>query len=399
MVALDQYKISSEIIKISKHHIKPNQIDSDAKSIIKKLNKGGFKGFIVGGFVRDSILGLQPKDCDVVTDATPEEIKNLLPRTRIIGRRFKIVHARSGRNITEISTFRSSSKKDIQKSNKGLLLRDNNYGTIEDDVFRRDFTINALYLDIEKMEIIDFVGGFKDIKNGNLKSIGDSFKRFNEDPVRILRAIRFKAKLNLSLESKLESDMKKLSPLLKEISSGRKYEEVLKMLLTGNSQSIMQEMQKYNLLDYLLPLTKGFLSSKKDKRFIFNALKNTDERYKKNMTLTPSFLFAVLLWPALINQIGELNSKKIKIHNISRAASLILKKHNLHCFIPGRIQQSIKETWELQGMLLKVPEKSKITLKHKRFRAGYDFLLLREKSGENLGGVGQWWTKKISYEN
>ena len=151
MVALDQYKISPEIIKISKHHIKPNQIDSDAKSIIKKLNKGGFKGFIVGGFVRDSILGLQPKDCDVVTDATPEEIKNLLPRTRIIGRRFKIVHARAGRNITEISPFRSSSKKDIQKSNKGLLLRDNNYGTIEDDVFRRDFTINALYLDIEKM--------------------------------------------------------------------------------------------------------------------------------------------------------------------------------------------------------------------------------------------------------
>ena len=159
----------------------------------------------------------------------------------------------------------------------------------------------------------------------------------------------------------------------------------------------MSEMQNHDLLDYLLPLTKDFLNSKKDKRFIFNVLKNTDERYKRNKTLTPSFLFAVLLWPALINKTGSLNSKKIKIHNISRAANLVLKKHNQDCFIPARIQQSIKETWELQAMLLKIPEKSKIALKHKRFRAGYDFLLLREKSGENLGGAGQWWTKKIAY--
>ena len=316
MVAVNQYKISPEIIGISKHRIKPDQIDNDAKSIIKKLNNGGFKGYIVGGFVRDSILGLKPKDCDVVTNATPEEIKNLLPRTRIIGKRFKIVHARSGRNITEISTFRSSNQSNTKKSSEGLLLRDNNYGNIEDDVFRRDFTINALYLDVEKMEIIDFVEGFQDIKNGDLKSIGDSFERFKEDPVRILRAIRFKAKLNLNIDNKLGRDMKKLSYLLKEISSGRKYEETLKLLLTGNSQSIMSEMQNHDLLDYLLPLTKDFLNSKKDKRFIFNVLKNTDERYKRNKTLTPSFLFAVLLWPALINKTGSLNSKKIKIHNI-----------------------------------------------------------------------------------
>ena len=160
MVAIDQYNISPEIIKVSKHHIEVDQIDSDARSIIQRLNRAGFKGYIVGGFVRDSILGLKPKDCDVVTDATPEQVNSLLPRTRIIGRRFKIVHSRSGRKITEISTFRSSSQRNTQKSNKGLVLRDNNYGNIEDDAFRRDFTINSLYLDIEKMEIIDFVGGF-----------------------------------------------------------------------------------------------------------------------------------------------------------------------------------------------------------------------------------------------
>ena len=397
MVAIDQYNISPEIIKVSKHHIEFDQIDSDARSIIQRLNKAGFKGYIVGGFVRDSILGLKPKDCDVVTDATPEQVNGLLPRTRIIGRRFKIVHSRSGRKITEISTFRSSSQRNTQKSNKGLVLRDNNYGNIEDDAFRRDFTINSLYLDIEKMEIIDFVGGYKDLQNKKLKSIGDSFERFKEDPVRILRAIRFKAKLSLDLDKKLEADMKKLSYLLKEISSGRKYEETLKMLLTGNAELIMTEMNSHNLLEHLLPLTKDFLNSKKDKRFIYNALKNTDDRYSKNKSLTPAFLFSVLLWPAIVNKMGGLTSKKTKLHNVSRAASLILKRQNENCFIPGRIQQSIKETWELQIMLLRVPEKSKVTLKHKRFRAGYDLLLLREGSGENLGGVGKWWTEKISY--
>ncbi len=393
---LSQGDKDPEIIKISNHHIKEENIDKDAKSIIVNLNDAGFEAFIVGGFVRDSLLGLKPKDCDVVTNATPEEIKNAIPKTRIIGRRFKIVHARSGRKITEISTFRSSSQRTTKKSGAGILLRDNNYGTIEDDAFRRDFTINSLYLDVNSMEIIDFVGGFEDLRNKILRSIGDSSQRFREDPVRILRAIRFKSKLNLFLERKLEKDLTKLSYLLAEISSGRKYEETLKMFLTGNAESIMHEMQRYKITEYLLPLTKGFLNAKKERKLIFNALKNTDKRFNENKTLTPSFLFAVLLWPALKNRIGDLNSKKIKIPKISQASNIILKKHNEHCFIPNRIQKSIKETWEMQIMLLRIPEKSKITLKHPRFRAAYDFLLLREKSGENLGGAGDWWSKKIS---
>lgn len=395
-MALDQYNKLPEIIKISHHHIEAEQIDKAAKSIINQLTAAGFEAFIVGGFVRDSILGLKPKDCDVVTNATPDEIKTVIPRSRIIGRRFKIVHARAGRKITEISTFRSSSQRETKKSHKGLLLRDNNYGNIEEDAFRRDFTVNSLYLDITKMEVIDFVGGFKDLQNNILRSIGESSLRLREDPVRILRAIRFKAKLNLSLERELEKEISKLAHLLKEVSSGRKYEETLKMFLTGNAESIMYEMQNYNITEYLLPLTKGYLGAKKDRRLIFNALKNTDKRFHQNKTLTPSFLFSVLLWPALINKIGELNSKKIKIPKISKASNIILRRHNEHCFIPNRIQKSIKETWEMQIMLLRIPEKSKITLNHTRFRAAYDFLLLREKSGENLGGAGDWWTKKIS---
>ena len=202
-MVLSQGDKDPEIIKISNHHIKEENIDKDAKSIISNLQDAGFEAFIVGGFVRDSLLGLKPKDCDVVTNATPEEVKNVIPKTRIIGRRFKIVHARSGRKITEVSTFRSSSQRTTKKSGAGILLRDNNYGTIEDDAFRRDFTINSLYLDINSMEIIDFVGGFEDLRNKLLRSIGDSSQRFREDPVRILRAIRFKSKLNLFLEKKL----------------------------------------------------------------------------------------------------------------------------------------------------------------------------------------------------
>ena len=385
-----------EIYTVSDHHISKEQIDKKARSIISKLNEAGHKAYIVGGFVRDSLMGKNPKDCDIVTNATPEEIKEIIPRTRIIGRRFKIVHARAGKEIIEISTFRSSSQKDTRKSNKGILLRDNNYGTIEEDAFRRDFTINSLYLDIERMEVLDFVGGFKDLQEGILRCIGDSSKRFREDPVRIIRAVRFKSKLGLALERKLEKDMSKSSYLLGEISSGRKYEETLKMFLTGNGYSIMAEMQNYKIIEYLLPLTKNFMNAKKDRRLIFNALKDTDKRFNQNKTLTPSFLFAVLLWPALINKIGEVNSKKIKIPKVSKVANLILKKHNEYCFIPKRIQSSIKEIWEIQVMLLRIPEKSHITLKHKRFKAAYDFLLLREKSGEDLGGAGDWWTRKIS---
>tara|TARA_E500000331_G_scaffold268560_1_gene259926 strand:- start:14 stop:1204 length:1191 start_codon:yes stop_codon:yes gene_type:complete len=395
-LALDQYNAQPEIIKVSEHRINSQTIDKDAKSIIYQLTESGFEAFIVGGFVRDSILGLKPKDCDVVTNATPEEIKKAVSRTRIIGRRFKIVHARTGKKITEISTFRSSSQNNTKKSHKGILIRDNNYGNIEDDAFKRDFTINSLYLDVKRMEVIDFVGGYKDLRNKQLRSIGNSSERFREDPVRILRALRFKSKLDLSLEKKLETDISKLSHLLREISSGRKYEETLKMFLTGNAQTILSEMQKYKITEYLLPLTNGFLASKKDRRFIFNALKNTDIRFHQDKTLTPAFLFAVLLWPALINKTGELNYKKIKIPKISSASNMILKRHNEHCFIPNRIQKAIKEIWEMQIILLRIPEKSKTSLRHPRFRAAYDFILIREKSGENLYGAGEWWTKKIS---
>ena len=232
-------KISpAEIISFSKHKISRKDIDKDVLSIAERLEIEGHSSYVVGGFIRDSILGLVPKDFDIATDATPEQIRRIIPKSRIIGRRFKIVHARFGRKIIEISTFRSSDQRHIEKSSQGLVLRDNTYGSIEEDAFRRDFTINSLYLNMKTMDILDFVGGYQDLNNKRLKSIGDSSKRFREDPVRILRAIRFKAKLGLELDPELEKNIVSLSYLLDEIPSGRNYEETIKMFLTGNSIEI-----------------------------------------------------------------------------------------------------------------------------------------------------------------
>ena len=211
----------AEIISFSKHKISRKDIDKDVLSIAERLEIEGHSSYVVGGFIRDSILGLVPKDFDIATDATPEQIRRIIPKSRIIGRRFKIVHARFGRKIIEISTFRSSDQRHIEKSSQGLVLRDNTYGSIEEDAFRRDFTINSLYLNMKTMDILDFVGGYQDLNNKRLKSIGDSSKRFREDPVRILRAIRFKAKLGLELDPELEKNIVSLSHLLDEIPSGR----------------------------------------------------------------------------------------------------------------------------------------------------------------------------------
>ena len=390
-------KISqAEIISFSKHKISRKDIDRDVFSIAERLEIEGHSSYVVGGFIRDSILGLVPKDFDIATDATPEQIRRIIPKSRIIGRRFKIVHARFGRKIIEISTFRSSDQRHIEKSSQGLVLRDNTYGSIEEDAFRRDFTINSLYLNMKTMDILDFVGGYQDLNNKRLKSIGDSAKRFREDPVRILRAIRFKAKLGLELDPELEKNIVSLSYLLDEIPSGRNYEETIKMFLTGNSIEIFDEMQKFNLTKYLIPITNDFLKSKKDRRFIKTALRNTDARYKANKTLTPSFLFSVLLWPAFSRRIDAMNSKKIRLSRIKNISNFILKKHSAKCFLPKHIQNSIKEIWELQILLMKIPTKSKIALRRKLFRAGYDFLLLREKSGENVTKASKWWSDRVS---
>ena len=382
-----------ELYAQSQHKIKIEKIDSHAKDIINSLIKSGFKAYLVGGCIRDLLLNKTPKDFDVVTDATPEQIKQAIPRSRIIGRRFKLVLVRKGRRLTEVSTFRSKGGKRTSKTNKGIVLRDNFYGTIKEDAFRRDFTINSLYLDITNMEIIDYTGGFKDIKNKELVCIGESGLRFREDPVRIIRAVRFLCNLNLKLKKSLKKDLVNFAHLLQEIPPARKYEEILKLFLTGNAKNNFIALLEFHILKHLLPVTEKQCSNEKHKYFVLNALSNSDDRVKRGLSLTPAFLFSVLLWPGLTERIGEINSKKTKLPSLIRSSNIIIKQCRQDCFIPKRIENMIKEIWEFQIKLLKIPPKSKSIFSHRRFRAGYDFLLLREEVGVNLGGAGKWWTE------
>ena len=397
MVLKNQKKISPEIYHKSQHNIDPNHIDKNAKDVINFLKRSGYKAYIVGGGVRDLLLGKKPKDFDIATNATPEQIKKALPRSRIIGRRFKLVHYRKGREIIEVATFRTGGNKKAAKSSKGLVLRDNTYGNIQDDAFRRDFKINALYLDIHSMEIIDYTGGYKDLENRKLSCIGDSKVRFREDPVRIIRAVRFMSSMELDCKDSLKSDIYGLANLLEEVPTARRYEEVLKLFFTGSAAKTFDKLVEYKVLKYLLPATSRYLeeekSDKKIIQFIKLALKNSDSRVSKDLPLTPAFLFSVLLWPSVIKRIGEIQSSKIKIPLLRKAADKAIREQNSHCFIPNRVESMIKDIWEFQIKLLKV-KSPKITslISHKRFRASYDFLILREQSGVNLNGCGKWWT-------
>ena len=254
------------------------------------------------------------------------------------------------------------------------------------------------------MRIIDYTGGFKDLNNRKLSSIGDSKLRFREDPIRIIRAIRFLSNLDLKLKKSMEGDLINLAPLLQEIPPARKYEEILKLFLTGNAKNNFIALLEFHILKHLLHLTEKQCSNEKNKSFILNALSNSDTRARRGLPLTPAFLFSVLLWPSLTEKIGEINSKKTKLPALLRASNIIIKQCRQDFFITKRIENMIKEIWEFQIKLLKFPRKSKLIFSHRRFRAGYDFLLLREEVGVNLGGAGKWWKEnqpnsKRSYQN
>ena len=255
MVNHNHQKIQPELQAQSQHKIKIDQIDPHAREIIHSLNKSGFQAYLVGGCIRDLILAKYPKDFDVVTEATPEQIKQAIPKSRIIGRRFKLVHVRKGKKVTEVSTFRSKGGKRTSKTNRGMVLRDNFYGTIKEDAFRRDFTVNSLYLDISSMKIIDYTGGYNDIKNKLLVSLGDSRLRFREDPIRIIRAIRFSSNLDLKLKKSLNKSLINFAYLLKDIPPARKYEEILKLFLTGNAKRNFIALLDFHILKYLLPIS------------------------------------------------------------------------------------------------------------------------------------------------
>ncbi len=370
-----------------------SDLNKNALKVTQRLSEGGFTAYLVGGCVRDLLLGRQPKDFDVATNATPQQVNRLFRNSRIIGRRFQIVHVRFGREIIEVSTFRAQHDQK-QSSEAGHVLNDNVFGSFEDDAVRRDFTINALYYCPTKDQVLDPTSlGLDDLQKKRLVLIGDPETRFREDPVRMLRAIRFKAKLDFSISQKLERTIQENASLMAEIPPARLFEEVLKLLMAGAAKKTYQALKHYQLIETLFPKVAD---AGINQNLIERALESTDRRIANGQPVTPAFLFAALLW----DPVAQLHTKLTNIDGLSRAdgwaaaGDQIVAQQQSTLSIPRRFSGPAKDIWCLQDRFEARQGKRPFRLlAHKRFRAAYDFLLLRRDSGEPLEALCDWWTE------
>lgn len=385
------------------HNVSRSAISEPAKKVLSRLNNAGYEAYLVGGGVRDILLGGQPKDFDIATNATPEEVHELFRNSRLIGRRFRIVHVVFGREIIEVTTFRGNAAEadeetdddDRRTSEHGLLLRDNVYGNMEEDALRRDFTVNALYYCIRDFTVVDFANGIEDLKNRQIRLIGDPETRYREDPVRMLRAVRFAAKLGFEIEPETEAPLRTLAPLLTHIPPARLFDEVLKLFSAGYGEATYDLLSQYGLLAPLFPETVKAIRNGEPDELIRKALQNTDARIARGKSVTPYFMFAAMLWPALQaewryrQENGE--PPQPALHG---AIAKVIGRQVQATSIPKRFSGPMKEIWELQMRLpRRQGKRAFVTLSHPRFRAAYDFLLVREASGELEPGLGQWWTE------
>ncbi|NLW04810.1 MAG: polynucleotide adenylyltransferase PcnB [Pseudomonadaceae bacterium] len=383
----------------SEHPISRSELHEGALKVLYRLQKSGFQAYLVGGCIRDRILGKNPKDFDVATDATPEEVTELFRNARMIGRRFRIVHVRFGREIIEVTTFRGKTQevadKRLRQSEEGMLLRDNVWGCIEEDALRRDFTINALYYNINDQAIYDYTGGLDDLKNQTLRLIGDPVTRYREDPVRMLRAVRFAAKLNFKLETNTEAPLSEQANLLLQVAPARMFDEVLKLFLAGHALATFQLLRQYGLFAFLFPAShEAFKTNPTALKMVEQAMINTDLRIHEGRPVTPAFLYAALLWPGLEQIFNDLQNNGVPAFPaMQQAGNRLLQRQNQHITIPKRFSFPMREIWDLQ---LKLPQrngkKAWVMLQTPRFRAAYDFLLLREIAGEATEGAAAWWT-------
>lgn len=388
------------IYSLSELDLSTDNLDRHAVSITHRLAKAGFEAYLVGGCVRDLLLGLHPKDFDVSTNAEPEQIQALFKNCRLIGRRFRLAHIHFGRHIIEVATFRAPHTKEDESSRAhkdGRLLRDNVYGSLQEDAWRRDFTVNALYLDPQNSTVIDYVGGIEDHQKKVLTLMGNPVTRFKEDPVRLIRAVRFKAKLGFTIDPKTEAPMQKLAPLLKDIPSARLYDEVLKLFLNTEANQVFDTLRQYGLFKALFPQTDSCLhdaSETEPLALIKQAMKNTESRLKNNQRITPYFLLATLLWEP-VRRLSEkyapnLNSETQALH---AAANEVVLQQVSRIAIPRRITTPMREVWTLQPRFHKqVGVRCLRFLEHPRFRAAYDFMLLRAQHGEVDSSIADWWT-------
>lgn len=390
-------------IQRSNHNLSRNNISPNALKVLYRLKNSGFEAFLVGGCIRDHLINLSPKDFDVVTNATPEEVHKLFSNSRLIGRRFRIVHVTFGREIIEVSTFRATnaadSSSDVTHSAHGMILRDNRFGTIEQDAERRDFTCNALYYNITDFSIQDYCGGLEDIQKRKVRIIGDPEQRYKEDPVRMLRAIRFAAKLDFDIDGETAAPIKEMAHLLDHIPPARLFEEVLKLLGSGNGVKTYHLLRQYGLFRYLFPETDALLDKNwcsndiEAEAFILQGLKNTDQRIADGKTTAPYFLYAIILWPKVLFRQQEFLAQGLPTTPaLHQAASLVLDNQVSATSIPRRISTPMREVWDLQLRLPKRFGKRPYLLQqHPRFRAAFDFILVRELCGFDSGGLGKWW--------
>jgi len=369
--------------------------------VLYKLKKSGYQAHLVGGGVRDLLLGREPKDFDIATDAHPEDVKKVFRNCRLIGRRFRLAHVHFGREVIEVATFRAGQDAENtgdHETENGMLLRDNVYGNIEEDALRRDFTINALYYNIEDFSVVDYVNGMDDLKSCVLRLLGDPEQRYREDPVRMLRAVRFASKLGFSINPACEQPISSLGGLLDDVSSARLFEEVLKLFLHGTGLQAFEKLRHYDLFRHLFPATDECLSHEEHMfpvTFVSNGLKNTDLRVQQEKPVTPAFLFAVLLWEPVRRVAEEIEATGEKPYPaMQEAASEILNEQIQSVSIPKRFSLQMRDIWCLQHRFEQTQGKRPHRLlSHPRFRAAYDFMLLRAESGESDQEIAKWWTE------
>ena len=396
------------VLERSEHSISRKNISKGALNVIYDLNKAGYEAYLVGGGIRDLLLGLHPKDFDVATNATPEQIKALFRRARIVGRRFQIVHVSMGRETIEVTTFRANHgngqsplpgnthQQHSLQNEAGMLLRDNVFGSVEEDAIRRDFTANALYYTVQDFKVIDFTSGLEDIKNRTLRIIGDPETRYLEDPVRMLRAIRFAAKLDFEIEPGTRAPIISLAENIQQVAAARLFDEINKLFLNPKAKRCLELSQEFQLFDYLFPaVSLELVNEPLYQRIVCEALSDTAARVRDEKPVTPAFLYASLLWPRVDTLFNELLAQGNTAQRAMQMASFkAIEEQLTYISIPKRFSIAMREIWLLQQNLIKANNKRALNLlSHPRFRAAYDFLKIREAAGEELPRSAAFWTE------
>ena len=386
----------------AEHCISRANISPNAVKVLYRLRQAGFQAHLVGGGVRDLLLGREPKDFDVATDAEPEQVRGVFRNCRLIGRRFRLAHVHFGPEIIEVATFRGLNP-DVAEADRqvenGLIVRDNAYGTIEEDALGRDFTVNALYYDIADFSVLDYTGGLEDLRAGRLRLIGDDpERRYREDPVRMLRAVRFACKLGFAIDPACEQPLRALGHLLQDIAAARLFEELLKLFHAGFGLDAFEKLRHYGLFGELFPDTESCLAREEHDfpiTFVSRGLANTDDRVQQGLPVTPSFLFAVLLWEPVRRRYEELlDHGREPIDAMTLAGSEIAARQQARVAIPKRFSLPMREVWEMQPRLEQRQGTRPLRLLgHPRFRAAYDFLVLRASGGEADPELAEWWTR------